>query len=372
MIIQFTTVHHRNDTRIRLKQTDSLSKSFICDFRLFVQDGQGSETSELTGVQVINTGPKTGNRFVRMTLGAFHMLRAVRQARPNVVHFHDPELIPTGFVLKLSGVKVIYDVHEDVPKQTLGKFYLPLIVRKPVACTMDAVERIAGRCFDAIVPATPEIAKRFPAEKTVVVQNFPLLEELVAPEPVPYDSRPPHFAYVGGITRARGAVEMVETIGRVSSSEAKLLLTGAFSPKNLQPEIEALPGWKKVDFLGWADRKQVANLLGNVRAGLVLFHPGPNHCSAQPNKMFEYMAAGLPVIASDFSLWREIVDGSGCGLLVDPMDPEAIAEAMQWILEHPAESEAMGRRGRQAVKERYNWEQEAKKLIRLYRRLLEK
>jgi hypothetical protein len=88
--------------------------------------------------------------------------------------------------------------------------------------------------------------------------------------------------------------------------------------------------------------------------------------------MFEYMAAGLPVIASDFSLWREIVDGSGCGLLVDPMDPEAIAEAMQWILEHPAESEAMGRRGRQAVKERYNWEQEAKKLIRLYRRLLEK
>jgi glycosyltransferase involved in cell wall biosynthesis len=234
------------------------------------------------------------------------------------------------------------------------------------------VERIAGRFFDAIVPATPEIAKRFPVKKTVLVQNFPILEELVAPVSVAYDSRPPHFAYVGGITRARGAVEMVEAISRISSGEAGLRLAGAFSPKNLQREIEALPGWNKVDFLGWADRKQVANHLGNVRAGLVLFHPGPNHCSAQPNKMFEYMAAGLPVIASDFPLWREIVDGAGCGLLVDPLDPDAISEAMQWILDHPKEAEAMGRRGRQAVEEKYNWERESQKLIGLYRRLLNK
>jgi hypothetical protein len=372
IVVQFTTVHTRTDTRIRIKQAASLAGGISGKVLLFVQDGKGSETDKSAGVQVIDTGPKPGNRFIRMALGALCMLRAVRKARPNVAHFHDPELIPAGLVLKLSGIKVIYDVHEDVPKQILGKYYLPLVVRKPVAWAMEAVEWIAGRCFDAIVPATPEIAKRFPPEKTMMVQNFPILQELVAPKPVPYESRPPYFAYVGGITRARGAEEMVEAISRVSSSEAKLLLTGAFSPKNLQSEIEALPGWKKVDFLGWADRKQVANLLGNVRAGLVLFHPGPNHCSAQPNKMFEYMAAGLPVIASDFSLWREIVDGAGCGLLVAPMDPEAIAEAMQWILEHPAESEAMGRRGRQAVKERYNWEQEAKKLIRLYRRLLEK
>ena len=368
-VIHFTTVHPRTDTRIRVKQVASLARSIKGQVLMFVQDGQGFETDDVAGVQVIDTGPGYVNRFVRMTLGALRMLRAVRRARPDVAHFHDPELIPAGAVLKLSGIKVIYDVHEDVPKQILGKYYLPLVVRKPVAWAMESVERAAGRFFDAIVPATPEIAKRFPASKTVVVQNFPIPEELVVQDPVPYDNRPAHFAYIGGITRARGAVEMVDATARVSSGKAGLSLAGAFSPANLQPEIERMIGWKKVDFLGWADRKQVADLLGKVRAGLVVLHPTKRYPDAYPVKMFEYMAAGLPVIASDFLLWREIVSGTGCGLLVDPLDPAAIAEAMQWVLDHPAEAEAMGRRGRQAVEGKYNWEQEAEKLISLYDRV---
>lgn len=369
-IIHFTTAHPRTDTRIRVKQAASLASGINTKVLLFVQDGKGPETDEAIGLQVIDTGPKLGNRFVRMTLGTLRMLQAVQRARPDVAHFHDPELIPAGVVLKLSGIKVIYDVHEDVPKQILGKYYLPLVVRKPVAWAMMLVERAARRFFDAIVPATPEIANRFPASKTVVVQNFPISEEFVAQAPVPYDSRPPHFAYIGAITMARGAVEMVEAISRVSSDEAELLIAGAFSPENLQPEIEKLIGWKKVGFLGWADRKQVASLLGNMRAGLVVLRPTKRYPDAYPVKMFEYMAAGLPVIASDFPLWREIVDGAGCGLLVDPLDPEAIAETLQWVLDHPAEAEAMGRRGRQAVEEKYNWERESKNLTGLYRQLL--
>jgi glycosyltransferase involved in cell wall biosynthesis len=371
LIIHFTTVHARTDTRIRVKQAASLAAETGGRVALFVQDGQGGEKDTTTGLEVVDTGPRLSSRSLRMSLGAWRMWRAVRRARHKVAHFHDPELIPVGLLLKLSGVKVVYDVHEDVPRQILGKFWIPVVFRKTVAWAMEAVEWIAGRCFDAIVPATSKIANRFPVDKTVVVQNFPLLQELVVPDSVPYDERPPHFAYVGGITRARGAKEMVAAIGILSCGNAVLRLAGAFSPQNLQAEIEGLEGWKRVDFLGWADRKQVAGLLGNVRAGLVLFQPGPNHCSAQPNKMFEYMAAGLPVIASDFALWREIVDGAGCGILVDPQDPDAIARAMQWMLDHPDEAEAMGRRGRAAVEEKYNWEREAEKLIGLYKELMQ-
>ena len=101
----------------------------------------------------------------------------------------------------------------------------------------------------------------------------------------------------------------------------------------------------------------------------MLFYPEPNHIDVQPNKMFEYMAAGLPVIASNFPHWREIIEGAGCGLLVDPLDPEAIAAAMKWILDHPAEAEAMGQRGRQAVEKKYNWESQSLQLLEIYNRL---
>ena len=91
--------------------------------------------------------------------------------------------------------------------------------------------------------------------------------------------------------------------------------------------------------------------------------------SAQPNKMFEYMAAGLPVVASDFPLWRKIIQSAECGLLADPLNPAAIAEALVWLLCHPARAAQMGRNGRRAVAENYNWEREAKSLIATYAEL---
>lgn len=82
------------------------------------------------------------------------------------------------------------------------------------------------------------------------------------------------------------------------------------------------------------------------------------------------MSAGLPVIASDFPLWRELIEGTGSGILVDPMDPAAIAGAITWVMEHPAEAEQMGLRGQQAVRERFNWENEGTKLVNFYRSVI--
>jgi hypothetical protein len=365
-----TTVHFRGDTRIRVKEVASLAEQLGEPVNLFVQDGEGDADGADESVSVVDTGPRPGGRLARMTRGAWRMYRAVRRARPAVAHFHDPELIPVGLALKLSGIRVVYDVHEDLPRQILGKHWLSPWLRRPVSWAAEVVEWVAGRAFDGIVAATPTIARRFPAGKTVTVQNFPLLSELVAPDPVPYAQRPLHFAYVGSLGSIRGSREMVEAIGRMSDASARLQLAGKFSNARDEEAARSLEGWGRVDYHGWASRPEVAQLLGNVRAGLVLFHPSPAHRDAQPNKMFEYMAAGLPVIASDFPLWREIVDGAGCGLLVDPLDPDAITGAMQWLLENPKEAEAMGRRGRAAVEATYNWEPEAEKLIEIYRRIL--
>ena len=367
-IAHITNVHPRGDTRIRIREAGSVTDVLGEPVALLVQDGRGDCLEQDGKTRIIDTGRKPSGRLARMTLGVYRMWRAVRSLRPRLVHFHDPELIPLGLLLKCSGHRVVYDVHEDLPRQVLTKYWLPVFARHPVSWTVSVLEWLSARVFDAVVAATPEIAGRFPPRKTVTVRNFPILDELVRAEVVPYRERPAQFAYIGGLSRERGVCEMVEALMLIGN--ARLSLAGAFQPAGLQTEIEAFPGWRQVTFAGWANRIQVAGLLCSARAGLVVLHPTRRYLDAWPTKMFEYMSVGLPVIVSDFPLWRSIVEDAGCGLLVDPLDTKAIADSMQWVLDHPDEAEAMGRRGRVAVEKHYNWETEAEKLTALYKKLL--
>jgi hypothetical protein len=372
-IVHLTTVHRRDDTRILLKEVSTLAQADQWSLTLVVADGKGAATHESAGILVAveDIGRLPWGRPGRAILGAWRAVREVRRLKADVVHFHDPELILTGVALKLFGHKVIYDVHEDVRRDILKKPWLPRILRQPTAWIMSLIEWLAAKAFDAIVPATAKIAERFPPHKTVVVQNFPILRELAVPDPVPYPERPSAFAYVGAIGTIRGAIDMVRAFEILTDMpEARLELAGEFSPQGLHHALRTLPGWASVHFLGRVSRDHVARILGRARAGLVLSHPDPNYANGQPIKMFEYMSAGIPVIASDFPLWREIIDGADCGLLVDSANPHAIAEGMRWILVHPTEAEAMGQRGRRAVERIYNWESESAKLVALYERLL--
>ena len=364
-----TTVHHPFDVRIFHKQARSLRKagyevSLIAPYE---------REERIRGIHLCPLG-QPRSRAHRMTVLLIRALRMALRKKADVYHIHDPELIPWGLVLKaFTSAKVVYDIHEDYPHQILSKEWLPTGLRTPVAKSIAILEYLAARFFDGLVAATPEIAARFPKRKTIIAQNFPLVEEFYLPlgEEVPYQQRPMQIIYVGGITVIRGAMEMVHAMEYLSMHlEAKLVLVGKFSPPSLESDLRQLPGWKHVNFLGWQDRKSVFSILTNSRVGIVVFHPAPNHIASQPNKLFEYMAAGIPVVASNFPRWREIVEGEGCGLTVDPLNPKAIAEAIRWLLEHPEQAEEMGRRGRQAVLKKYNWGREEKKLLTLYRRLL--
>ena len=372
-VIHVTTVHRRDDARIQGKECDFLADTLTASCSLLVADGLGDDLPEGRGLQITDVGSLPGSRLSRVAIGNWRMFRAIRRLRPTLIHFHDPELMLMGFTLSLLGHKVVYDIHEDVPRQILAKPWLLRLVRRPIASLVAGLEWAAGRLLTGVVAATPPIARRFPAEKTVVVQNFPILSELVPTVARYYGRRPQDFVYVGAIESIRGAREMVRALSRMPDlSGARLQLGGVICPQALEAGLRAEPGWSRVVFHGWAGRAQVANLLGGARAGLVVLHPVGGYPDAYPVKMFEYMACGLPVIASDFPLWRQIIEDASCGLLVDPMDPDAIASAMQWVLAHQEEAEAMGERGRIAVQEKYNWETESVKLLDLYRRLLPK
>jgi len=232
------------------------------------------------------------------------------------------------------------------------------------------VERAAVTQFDLVIAATAPVGARFPRAKTAGVQNFPFLHELDQPTAPPYEERPPVIAYVGNIQPTRGAREMVSAVALVPESlGARLELAGGCNPPELAADLDRLPGRDHVEMLGWLDRSGVRALLARARLGLCVLHPTASFVEAQPTKLYEYMAAGIPFIASDFPRWREMVAKHDCGIVVDPLDPQAIADAMAWLLTHPGDAAAMGRRGRTAVESSYNWEAEAASLLAAYARL---
>ena len=309
----------------------------------------------------------------RMLRTTWAIYRAAVQERADVYHFHDVELVPVGMLLRLRGYRVVYDIHEDYPREILSKYYIPVQARTFIAKMVEKMENLAASRFSALVIVTPHIAQRFRRlnEHVFTVQNFPLLDELIDEDCITsWHRREAAVIYVGNITIMRCIREMIAAIDLVSEDRAvKLYLAGTYSPAGLRDEVASLRGWKRVRELGFLDREGVKRALQRVKAGLVVFRPGLNNTNAYPNKMFEYMAAGIPVVASDFPLWREIVKKSGCGILVDPLDPRAIADAIAQLLDNPQEAEAMGQRGRRAVEELYNWESEERKLLTLYEQL---
>jgi glycosyltransferase involved in cell wall biosynthesis len=365
-VCHISTAHPVQDTRIFEKECQSLKEA---GYEVtFIVPNERDE--EVRGVNIIAL-PKARNRAERAVWNGLQAYRKVLAIQAHVYHFHDSELILLGLLLKIRGKRVIYDVHEDYSHALLSREWIPSWLRRLVTQMVTFGEWFGAKFFNVVVAATPHIAAKFPASKTVTVQNFPFVIEMLGNPPMPYQQRKMRAAYVGDLSTLRGIREMIQAISLLPPHwDVKLRLAGVFSPLNLEEEMKNFSGWDRVEFLGLKPYKDVMKMLGEVRMGLVLFHPVPNHIEAQPNKLFEYMSAGIPVIASDFPLWREIVNESGCGLLVNSLDPEKIAQAIQWLLEHPTEAETMGKRGQIAVRDRYNWESESKKLLTLYENIL--
>ena len=366
-ICMLTTVHTPSDSRIFYKESLTLNQEGyrVC----LVAPCERDTVVEGVYIKAVQVPRGRTERMVRTVIQVYK--KGVREGA-DLFHFHDPELLPVGMLLKARGKLVIYDVHEEAPKEILNKFWIPRRLRPVVSKAARLFEKLGCKIFDGIIAATPVIAKGFPSSKTVTVQNFPLRGELLLEKPSPYLERPPLVGYVGGITETRGIMEMVEAISHLPERlQARLVLAGQYFPPNLHLKLSSLGGWARVEYLGWLSRREVAGLLDRVRVGLVLDHPLPNRTEAQPRKLFEYMSAGIPVVVSDFPLWRKLVhDSNRCGLLVDPLDPKEIGRAVQWLLEHPEAAREMGREGYKAFLAHYNWDCERHKLLRFYKTLL--
>lgn len=309
---------------------------------------------------------KPSGRLQRMTRTVWNVWRKALKCNADLYIFHDPELLPVGLLLRACGRAAIYDAHENVAGAMESKDYLPQAILRILGWCAAMAEALICRRLSAVMTVTPQIAARLQKynTRTFIVKNYPKLSELIPPAAVPWKQRELAVAYVGDLTFPRGLQQMVKAMGALPQDcPAKLKLAGKIDPPRRRGVVAELPGWERVEELGFLDRPSVATLLGQVRAGLVVLLPHANHITAIATKMYEYMAAGIPVIASDFPLWRQAIETHRCGLAVNPEDSAAIAEAIRHVLDHPEEAEAMGKRGRAAIEGGLNWETEAAKLL---------
>jgi glycosyltransferase involved in cell wall biosynthesis len=334
------------------------------DVSLVVADDKGDEIFK--GIKIFDVGKVSGGRFNRIKDTPKKVLKKALELNCDIYHFHDPELISVGLKLLKRGKKVIYDTHEDIPKQTLAKDYIPYIFRKTISVLIKIYEDRSAKKFSFILTATPSIRDRFIQlnQNTVDINNFPIIDEYNLP--ISQSDKKNEIAYIGSISEIRGIIPLINSL---ENTNVRLNLAGAIDNDELMHKLENLNAWSKVNYYGLVTRNEVADILSRSKIGMVTFLPVPNHIEAQPNKMFEYMSAEIPLIASDFKLWKEIIEGYSCGKCVDPENTIEISKAINEIIADDKLAATMGKNGRNAVLNKYNWEVEKIKLIEIYNTL---
>ncbi|MFC7440029.1 glycosyltransferase family 4 protein [Laceyella putida] len=365
-VMIFSSVHPYDDSRIYHKQAKSLAAEgynvelhAVADFDEKVEHG----------VRIV--GVKRMNKKWKRLMNGWVLYRRALKSGADIFHFHDPELLPWGALIAWrTGCPVIYDSHEDLPKQIHTKPWIPANIRGPLSKLVHKVEKGLAKKLAAVVTATESIARQFASAKRVeVIKNYPL--PMPAVEKTEDEGN--KILYVGGVSYLRGYREMIQMMDHIPAElNAELHIIGPLQHIRPEDREEATLKDKRVHLHGRVPFEEVKQWLGKGKVGLVCLHPVENYRESLPIKMFEYMAAGLPLIATDFPMWREIVEKSGCGFTADALNPQDMAEKVTRILTDESLRKRMSEDGRKAHEEVYNWHVEERKLLALYAGLLAK
>lgn len=366
-----TTVHQPFDTRIFHKEAKTLVKAGY-DVTLIAQH---SKNEMVDGVKIIAL-PKPKNRFFRIFFLTRRAYEHALKQKADIYHFHDPELLPWMVKLKRKiGAKVIYDVHEDYPNDILSKLWIPRFSRATIANYFNQYEKKQAKGLSFVIVAWPKIKEKFKkagVDNVKIINNYPILDyfgQIANKIDIDPEQKEIKLIYVGGLTSIRGIKEIIKSLGFIKNKKAKLIIVGKFQEERLKEKLKTMTEWQKVIFKGWLSQKEAYKEMQSANIGLICFLPAPNHMYSIPNKLFEYMAAGIPVVASDFYLLRKVVEGNDCGICVNPQNPKEIAKAINYLIEHPEEAKKMGENGRDVVLNKYNWQCESKRLLDIYKNL---
>ncbi len=365
-----TSVHHPFDTRVFYREAFAARDA---GFEVLLI-APGAEEGVVDGIRMTGL-PTVLGRAGRPLRWPVLMWKAVRSGG-DIYHFHDPELLPWGLLLRwVTRKPVVYDSHEYLREDILTKHWIPGPIRGAVARVAAGLERFVAKRLSAVVVVTEEMGQGFEgiAKRVVLVRNLP-------PAPggeVVEERRAPVVIYSGLMNVERGLSILLQT-GRVLKGlrpEAEIHVLGPVEWFGMPAEVAGMSEaeWEAagVKFLGTVPQPQVAPILARATAGWLPRDPKVrNNLLAWPHKLVEYMVVGLPVIASDLPTQAQVVRDADCGIVVSPpLSAEAHAEAMAELLGDPGRARLLGESGRRAALAEYSWEAESLKLQSLYKDL---
>jgi len=370
-ICMLASTHGPNDGRIFQKEAKSLAKEHEVTI---IAPASESGSSIADGISIVTV--KRPDSVALHPLTLLRLFRACLARDADVYHCHEPDALLIGVLAKyLKGKRVVYDIHEHWPSEIPFDLGLPdaAVLTRTFASLISPVELLLARFADAKIAVSESVAERFRGNGTdpVIISNYSVADQ--AP-PVPKARNSHSVVYMAGnMQMFHGIRECIQAISRVKAkfSDVSLTLVG-----NVREDIGAIAAKTdprpEITMTGYLPYREMYETLCRGSIGLLVFQPDYyNAYIGLPNKLFDYMLCGLPVVASDFPEIRKVVGGAGCGVLVDPTDPGAIAEAIVYLLEHPEEARRMGENGRRAVLERYNWGEMEKRLFGVYQAIEE-
>jgi len=367
-VVQVTTVHSPFDVRIFHRQCKSLARAG----HDVIEIAPAPSDSVVDGVHIEGIPPNEFRLF-RIITGPWRAYRKMLHRSADIYHFHDPELLLVGWLLAMQGRRVIYDSHENVPAFISQKEWLPRFLRPIAAWAIGRLEYMAVQRLAGVVAADEVIAERLGQlnSRVLLVRNFPLLDEF--PSELANDEkrfRSGMIANLGGLTEERVIREVTTALSLIPAEvRVKMILGGVTYPATLRSELESMPGWQRVDYRGVVPRQKMLSILQQVAVAIVLYSCQPNNAHVRSNRLFEAMAAGLPVIVPDFPEWKKLIEDTGCGVAVNPHDPQSIASGIGFVVSHPEEAREMGKRGRRLFERQFNWRPEEMRLLEFYDRV---
>lgn len=349
-----TSVHSRFDIRIFHKECISLARKGF-KLSLVVADGKGDEFNN--GVAIHDVGASNG-RFDRMRRAPNRVFKKALSLDAEIYHFHDPELIPVGLGLKRHGKKVVFDVHEDYVSQIREKKYLPRFLRNLIAAGFDFYEKKSVPRFDGIIVVADHQLDRYKkiSGNAKVVQNFVDLEYFAERD---LDYSRVRILHAGTLTEARGLPAMIALADRLRSL-GDIYLAGALSGGMDADDLEP------AKYLGVLEPAELIENYNNSNLGLILYRPVGQYGKATAIKLYEYMAAGVPVIVPNHGEWPDVVRRLGVGVAVDVFDTEAQVKLVRWFKDNPGVANEMGKRGRKYVSEHASWGIAEAELLNMY------